>query len=827
MASNIKGIVIEIEGKTSGLVSALKDVDKSVKNTQTALKKVNEALKLDPKNITLVAEKQKLLQQQIENTSERLQLLEQAARDAEEALANGDISEAEYAQLAAEVELARQELERLNNEANNSNGLSKAFEEAGKKIQEVGEKVEEVGEKIKGVGEGYSKYVTAPIVATGTASVAAFKDVDASMDIVIKKTGATGDELERLEEIFRNIATTVPVDMDVVGAAIGEVSTRFGVTGDELETLSVAFIKFSQINNTDVSNSVDNVQKALAAFGLDAEYAEELLDRLSSVSQDSGANVDTLTAGLIQNAAAFQEMGLSIDQAAEFMGELETSGANSETVMQGMRKALKNAAEDGTDLNTALMDLQNAILNGTDDMDGLTYAYEMFGKSGDQIYSSVKNGTLDFNDLGKAAEDAGGTVSRTFDATNDPLNNSRTALNKLKLTLGDVGETIAKLVAPVIENLSAKLDKLNKWWNSLSEGTQKFIIKAAAVIAAIGPIIAIIGSLVIGIGQAITAVGVISAALGTTGLAATFAALAPIIGTVVAAIAAVVAIGWGLYEIVTNVIDIIQNWDVLMGALAEDLGGVFGNIKEGFESLVGNIGSGIDNAKQKFEDLKNSAKEKFENIKQDAQEKWDAVKSHISDAIDGAKGKFEEIKGTSQEAWDTIKSKITESIDGARATVSEKVETIKGYFTDMATKAFTWGKDLLKNFIDGIKSMWNSFTGTIGDLTGYIKANLGFSEPEEGPLSNFHTFAPDMIDLWNKGIYDNLGKVQESSEAMAQTVATGVQPTDYSGVLSGIQSSLSGFGKVPIQVNVMVGGEQLDSYIINASNNNNFKSGGF
>lgn len=69
MASNIKGIVIEIEGKTDGLAKSLKEVDKSIKDTQTALKKVNEALKLDPKNVQLVAEKQKLLQQQIENTS--------------------------------------------------------------------------------------------------------------------------------------------------------------------------------------------------------------------------------------------------------------------------------------------------------------------------------------------------------------------------------------------------------------------------------------------------------------------------------------------------------------------------------------------------------------------------------------------------------------------------------------------------------------------------------------------------------------------------------------------------------------------------------------
>ena len=34
-----------------------------------------------------------------------------------------------------------------------------------------------------------------------------------------------------------------------------------------------------------------------------------------------------------------------------------------------------------------------------------------------------------------------------------------------------------------------------------------------------------------------------------------------------------------------------------------------------------------------------------------------------------------------------------------------------------------------------------------------IKSFLGFSEPEDGPLSDFHTYMPDMIDLMTQRIY--------------------------------------------------------------------------
>ena len=54
-----------------------------------------------------------------------------------------------------------------------------------------------------------------------------------------------------------------------------------------------------------------------------------------------------------------------------------------------------------------------------------------------------------------------------------------------------------------------------------------------------------------------------------------------------------------------------------------------------------------------------------------------------------------------------------------------------------------------------------------------IKDILGFSEPKTGPLSNFHTYAPDMVKLWCSGIYENLGLIDESSNAMASKVDEG------------------------------------------------------
>lgn len=72
-------------------------------------------------------------------------------------------------------------------------------------------------------------------------------------------------------------------------------------------------------------------------------------------------------------------------------------------------------------------------------------------------------------------------------------------------------------------------------------------------------------------------------------------------------------------------------------------------------------------------------------------------------------------------------------------------------------KAFSWGKDLIQNFIKGIRNMFGGVKNVFSNLGNLIKGMIGFSEPEDpdSPLHNFHTYAPDMMALYAKGIRDN------------------------------------------------------------------------
>ena len=298
-------------------------------------------------------------------------------------------------------------------------------------------------------------------------AVDSFKSFDKGRDKIIALTGATGDSAADLMTVYKDVASSVTGDFSDMGAAIGVLSTRFGVSGKELESLSEKFLKFAKLNESDVASSVEDVQKALSAFGLSAEDAGGLLDALNKVAQDTGVDVSTLTKGLIQNGTAFQEMGLGIAESASLMGQMEKSGANAETVMNGLRKALKNATKDGVPLKKALADLEKNIVSSSDSTKGLQAAYDAFGKSGDQIYGALKNGTLSFQSVSMAADEYRDSIDKTYEGTLDATDKMKLAFQSVKLSIGEtVNDLVSKNgpdIEKAIETVSGAVQRVIAW----------------------------------------------------------------------------------------------------------------------------------------------------------------------------------------------------------------------------------------------------------------------------------------------------------------------------------------------------------------------------
>lgn len=84
------------------------------------------------------------------------------------------------------------------------------------------------------------------------------------------------------------------------------------------------------------------------------------------------------------------------------------------------------------------------------------------------------------------------------------------------------------------------------------------------------------------------------------------------------------------------------------------------------------------------------------------------------------------------------------------------------------------------NMANGIRNATSKVSSAVSNVASKIKSLIGFSEPEDGPLSDFHTYMPDMIDLMVLGIRKNQKSAIGAVSEMAGAISKEIQSGDYS-----------------------------------------------
>lgn len=528
MADRIKGITIEIDGDTKGLSQSLKGVNKDLKTTQAQLKDVEKLLKLDPHNVTLLGQKFDLLGKEITQTKDKLAQLKSVQDQMTEGLKNGTITTEQYDAWQREIIETEAELKNLEKElANVPTAAEAAIGQASQSMENLGNKIAAVGDKVSAVGDKMTQTVTAGIVAAGTASIAAWKEIDGAMDDIIRRTGATGESLEEFETIVNSIATTIPTNFETAAQAVGEVNTRFDVTGDVLEELSTSFIKFADLNGTDVVSSIDTVSSMMQAWNLDANRTVEVLNLLNGVGQQTGVSVNTLSDLMQNNALFFKEFNLDAAQTAVLLGNLEKNGVDASAGVTALRNAMAQATEQGRSIGDVLTEFEWMMESaGISETDKLAAAQELFGgRAYAQIYTALKEGNLSFTNISGSMADFRGNVATTFEATLDPIDEFTTTMNDLKILGAEIGEEVLPVLVDVLKDLKPILDDLKTAWESMSEDEQRELIENLGKLAAIGPALSISGRAITAIGMSISALGKAGKTLSSLGLGAKIASL--------------------------------------------------------------------------------------------------------------------------------------------------------------------------------------------------------------------------------------------------------------------------------------------------------------
>lgn len=150
-------------------------------------------------------------------------------------------------------------------------------------------------------------------------------------------------------------------------------------------------------------------------------------------------------------------------------------------------------------------------------------------------------------------------------------------------------------------------------------------------------------------------------------------------------------------------------------------------------------------------------------------------RNFIDNLLEKIKEKFGEMK-------EKLKNKVAEWKDG----IVEGFEAVKTWFEDLPKRAWQWGKDMLKNFVDGIKGGKGEVEDAVSDVTEPIESNLHHSVPDEGPLKDDDKWMPDFISNLAVGIRKGLPKIRAAVQGIAAelSVFASGAPTDITQQIS-------------------------------------------
>lgn len=561
-----------------------------------------------------------------------------------------------------------------------------SIDEVNNDLNEMKKNSGEAGEALDGIGKGIvagNMMQAAEIIADAGQKIKefsdnakeAFNEVDAGSDAIITATGATGKLAEGMDNVYKSIASSLPIDnLENIGKVIGEMNTQFGFTDEKLQHASEKMLKFSEITGSDVVASTQNAKQAISVFHMSSDDLDSVLDDVAKTAQDTGVSVDDLFQKAIEGAPQLQELGLSFSDSVKLLGAFEQAGVDGSAALSSLSKAAVNYAKDGKSLTDGLAETQDKILNATDQTEALNAAAEVFGTKGAvRMVDAIQRGVLNLNDLGGAASDSQGTVETTFSNTLDPIDEETVALNNVKLAMAEFGSAISEAVAPILEALVPIIQKVAKWFSSLS-GTSKTIIVViggiAMVISALLPILAVVAG----------------------GIAAAGGAMAFLTG-VLLPVAGIIA---GIIAVVAAVVAVIKNWGDITDWLSEK----WNAFKDWMSGLW-------DFISEKIQGVWNGIKDFFADI-------WEQIYNVIEGPLKFIEGTIGAVMYAIQAViytvWEVIKFALKSAWNWIKDTASAIFTPVANFFSGI------WNG--IKDTATGI---WNSIKGTLGGIWDSIK----------------------------------------------------------------------------------------------------------
>lgn len=181
-------------------------------------------------------------------------------------------------------------------------------------------------------------------------------------------------------------------------------------------------------------------------------------------------------------------------------------------------------------------------------------------------------------------------------------------------------------------------------------------------------------------------------------------------------------------------------------------------------------------------------------IKDFAASIWQMITTIITGALDIIASIWSTAVGILSGIFQNIWNAIVEKVTGIKDAIVNGFTAAIDWIKSLPAQALQWGADIIQGIVDGITGAISKVGDAVKSVADKIKSFLGFSVPEDGPLSDFDTYMPDMIELMTKGINAGKDKIRGALESLTGemsviTKANVVSPSTAAVATGSTQSS--------------------------------------
>lgn len=758
------GVKVELEGAPQ-YVENMKNLQQQTKLFGEQLKRVQNEMQGKNAFSKSIAETNALKQQQ-EALTNQATLLSQRIKEASDKYGENST---QVLRLKTQYEQLQSKLITVDRELKEHGGLLGAV---GAQLTEVGAKTKAVGDKIAGFGTKLTTSVTVPLVAMGAKAATSFAEVDKTMQLTNKTMGNTEKEAKLIDDAMKKAAASSIYGMtDAATATLN--FARAGLTAEQSASALAPAMNLAAGEGGELDTVSAGLVATINGFHGSFDDAAKYADIFANACNNSALDINSMAESMSIAAPIFASAGYTLQDAALYMGTMANSGIEASvaanSLKTGLAKLVSPAKEGATWLDrlglsvtnadgsmkdsvTVQKELHNAF-SQLSESEQIAAASAIFGKNQMANWLALINTAPE--DVAKLNEqlEAEGTTMEMATAMMSGFGGSLEQLkSSADVAMTSLGEALAPSILKVADAIQSWVDK----FNALTPEQQQHIAQIGMLVAALGPLVLILGKTIVLLGNTITAVGTISTALGTTlipavqaigtyittslipaitGAASFITTTAiPAIGAAIAAIGPFLAIAAAVVAAIVGIVEIVQHW---------------GEITQWFSETWSNITNSINaewaNFKASFVETGNIISNAWTNL-------WNGVGNKV------------------KTAWSNIKTSVTNGITNVKTSIDNMKTAIKEKFDGIKNSALQWGKDMIQNFIDGIKAKVQAVKDAVTGVADTIKSYLHFSEPDVGPMKNFNDWPRDMMHQYAEGISAGAYLVRQAVDGVATEV---------------------------------------------------------